>query len=155
MKRNNLNELIEELTALAGEYPDQPEWQELLDRVRKETKVSGKSHEQRPCAADPESSKRDPVCCCVCEIAPAMEGENLCRDCAAMYPTVSARVVADPCDCGHVAEGARAYRYRNDGKEETLCGLKCVRAHFREVFGVFLGSTKVGDRHGRVADSIP
>lgn len=142
MNRDNLSELIEEMTALAGEYPDQPEWQGLLDRIRAECGVPDETCAELSTSAEPLPPAPDPSPCCLCDAAPALDVQGLCGDCAAMYSTISARVIPDTCDCGHAATGTKAYRYRKGGTEETLCGLDCVRAHFRKVFRLFLGRTR-------------
>jgi len=140
MRNDKIKQLIDELEALAREQPGEPQWQRLVDRVREETAMRHRVQKPTSATQVPRPAT-GPVCCCVCEVAPVIEGEDLCIDCAAMYQAISARVIPGPCDCGHPAKGARAYRYRTDRTEETLCGLECVRTHFRKVFRLFLGAT--------------
>ena len=75
--------------------------------------------------------------CGCCEITAAVTDEGLCEDCANIYPTFSARALNAACDCGHRPEGRVAFDYKGRDGAKTLCGLKCVRKHFKEVFAYY------------------
>lgn len=130
--------LVDLLEQLAADYPSQPEWQDLADQVRKDMNVVERSPDearhppQTPAAAANEQ-------CFACELLPAVSETSMCKDCAAMYTTVSSRAVPGTCGCGHPATGRRVFIYRKGRTEHTLCGTSCVTAHFREEFRVFLG----------------
>lgn len=140
MKDDTVNRLVDELRQLAHDYPDEPHWDELLSQVRKEMDMS-------TCRTEPPEPPQPPRpiaerLCTICQAAAAVDDQVMCGDCTAMYRPLSARAVPGLCDCGHPADGAKVYAYRQRGAEQTLCGLRCVVNHFRDKFRLFLGASR-------------
>ena len=132
--------LVDLLEQLSSDYPSQTEWQELADRVREDLDLIEEMPTETRRASRAPSVSPDELCF-VCAITPAAGESSMCPDCAAMYRTVSARVVPGTCDCGHPAEDRRVYVYRKGRNEQTLCGRSCVGVHFRKIFAPFLGNS--------------
>lgn len=141
MKRDRADQLMDELELLARDYSEQPEWRELMDQVRKETQVRTQPTDISPVTTQLTEPTKGQFCW-VCKITPAANASDMCEDCAAMYRPISARAVPGKCNCGHPAEGATVYAYRKGSTEQALCGLGCVKAHFRKTFQVFLGASR-------------
>jgi hypothetical protein len=137
MEPDVTHQLIIELEQLASDYPDEPEWRELLDKARRDCLVEQPTETapSRPRLAVQREGQR----CYVCEVTPAGSSAGLCEDCAAMYRSINANVIIGKCTCGHRPEGPQAYAYRRGSVEEAFCGLKCVREHFRKEYQLFLG----------------
>lgn len=140
MKHDHADQLMDELEQLARDYPEQPEWRELIVRVRKDTQVLAQPTDTLPVTTQ-LTEPTDGQLCCVCRTTPAANAADMCEDCAAMYRPISARAVPGKCSCGHSAEGATVYAYRKGSTEQALCGLGCVKAHFHKAFQVFLGTS--------------
>lgn len=141
MKPEIPHQLIIELEQLASDYPDEPEWRELLDKARRDGLVPDQPTESAP-SKPPVAVPRDGQQCYVCEVAPAVSSAGLCEDCAAMYRSINANMIVGKCTCGHRPESPQAYAYQRGGVEEAFCGLKCVKEHFRKEYQLFLGGTK-------------
>lgn len=141
MKRTLLDGLMKELDALAHECPEQPEWRELLDNVRKDTQMLC-APETYPPMNTHSTAPTSGQLCYVCEIAPSTTGASMCDECAAMYRPIGAMAVPGRCNCGHLPAEDKVYVYRKGGAEEALCGIECVKAHFSLVFGLFRGARR-------------
>jgi hypothetical protein len=59
----------------------------------------------------------------------------LCDNCARLYAIRSVRDVNALCDCQHRPLAEIYFRYRERGRERSLCSLHCVARHHEARFG--------------------
>jgi hypothetical protein len=120
---------------VAERFPHQPVWQQIKTKFETEFVNDVRSNDQTDGVQKSEISQSD-VCFC-CGQRKIEAGNQLCENCLRLYTPRSSRVVNGHCDCGHQPKGANVYIYGPYGKDVSLCGIECVRDHYRDLFGVF------------------
>ena len=136
MRKQGIQEGARILDRLTQLYPEQPRWADLAFRLRDELSRR-ETTRIAPAPAAVRPSTPDQFCRC-CRRRPADARTEMCPACAALYKPVTARVVADRCDCGHEPAGPRVYIYQGDEQRSVLCNLDCAARHWRSVFSFFI-----------------
>jgi hypothetical protein len=128
MNARNINELIDQLTAAAGDA-------EPLD-WRAAAGPKDVAHELSVATAAPAAAPASKLVgrCACCDVELPLSETGFCRDCAELYQLVSARTIATGCHCGHEPASPQVYLHRQGGKLTVLCSLSCVQHHFRQIY---------------------
>jgi len=130
-----VTEFSDTIDKIAERFPHQPVWQQIKTKFETESSNNVISDDNIDDVQKRETSQSD-ICFC-CGQRKVDEGNQLCENCLRLYAPRSSRVINGSCDCGHQPKGAKVYIYGPYGKDVSLCGIECVRDHYRDLFGVF------------------